>query len=386
MTVVPDELRTFFRPLRFLFVIGQYDHLGGAERQALALAEEIARHTGARVSFLAWGGTGIVREMIESAGFQALTFPLRWQGSRWQKWWNLRQLADFIRSRCPTDILLPWIGFNCKIAALIQHRCGARFTWWNQRDEGREIFGSSVERRILGRLPLIVSNSFEGRDFLCRTFGLPSSRIAILNNGIVLPEPRRDHVLRRRLGISENAIVISMLANHTRFKDHLTLVRAFGRLQEVARREPLHLVLGGRHAETTDAVKVLAFDLGLCGRISLPGVIDPADELWRSTDIAVHSSITEGCPNAALEAMAHGLPVCGTRISGMVQALGEESLQWLAPASDAESLCAILARFVAEPDLRVSLGERNRARIATEFSRVGMCVRVLRLIREAIAA
>lgn len=382
MTVVTPDLIEFFKPLRMLFIIGQYDHLGGAERQALTLAEEISRSTGAKIAFLAWGGGGIVRQKIESAGFEVFTFPLAWNGGRLRKWWALRQLSRFIQRNFPADVLLPWIGFNCKIAALIQRSCGARFTWWNQRDEGRDVFGSSLERSILYRLPLVVSNSFEGRDFLCQRFGLPANRVAIVNNGISLPEPGRDCGLRRRLGISENVLVISMLANHTRFKDHQTLVKAFGLLtsDQLMR---CHLILAGRHAETTNAIKVLAFDLGLCGRISLPGVIDPADELWRTTDIAVHSSVTEGCPNAALEAMAHGLPVCGTQISGMVQALGEESAAILAPAQDAASLSKILQRLISERELREQLGRNNRARIHAEFSRTQMCVRVLSLIREA---
>lgn len=381
MTEVPQDLKAFFKPLRFLFIIGQYDSLGGAERQALTLAEEIAGNVGAHVAFLAWGGNGIVRQKIEAAGFQAFSFPLNWSGTRLQKWWSIQQLSRFIRQQCPADILLPWIGFNCKIAALIQRSCGAKFTWWNQRDEGRDVAGSALEHRILRRMPVIVSNSFEGRDFLCRRFRLPPERVAIINNGVLLPQIGRDSTLRQRLGIPEGQLIISMLANHTQFKDHQTLVRAFGSLRGTEYDGKCHLILAGRYAETTMAIKALAFDLGLCGHISLPGVIDPADKLWRCTDIAVHSSVTEGCPNAALEAMAHGLPVCGTRISGMRQALGEQAEELLADANDAEKLAKILIQLISEHGRRSKLGADNRTRIASEFSRIKMCTEALTLIR-----
>ena len=174
-----------------------------------------------------------------------------------------------------------------------------------------------------------------------------------------------------------------MLANHTQFKDHQTLVRAFGSLRRTSHGERCHLILAGRHGDTTTAIKVLAFDLALCGHISLPGVIDPADELWRCTDIAVHSSVTEGCPNATLEAMAHGLPVCGTLISGMRQALGEDAEELLADAYDADKLAKILIRLISEPNLGSQLGAANRARICSEFSRVKMCTQALTLIRRA---
>ncbi len=378
------DLYDFYRNKRFLFIIGQYDNLGGSERQAILLASEIANKTSACIDFLAWGGDGIVAQKIRHAGFRPLVFNLNWNQQRWKKYFMLRRLARFVREEVGPDYLLPYIGFNCKVAALISSAVDAKFTWWNQRDEGRDIFGSKLELKIIRRLPAVVSNSVEGINFLSNTFGLNRSDVILLNNGIVLPDSNPDFSLRTKLGLRADALVISMLANHTRFKDHATLIRAFKILVDEIGNRPVSLILAGRYDEMTLQLKCLCFDLGLCGKVHFPGILDPPDELWKCTDIAVHSSTTEGCPNAALEAMAHARCLCGTDVPGMRQALGESlSKTCLAKAGDARGLAEILVQLANDTVIRAEQGAMNRLRIASEFSPRQLCDRTLAIIRTA---
>ena len=360
----------------FVFLVGYIGQMGGAERQALLLAKLLRDTAGARVSFLCWSkNAGPMTDQLDAAGIEVFSHPLdwghriSWRKSRLAKAGRLVAFTRYARMQVRPDFLLPYVGENSKVAGLIWRGAGARYTWWNQRDEGREIYGSRFERWLLKTLPDVVSNSWEGKKFLIEKFGLHDDRVRVLNNAIPLPSPADRTGWRQRLGIRDTERLLLMTANLTRYKDHDTLLRAFAIAQKSPGGDCLHLALAGRQDERGVHLKALAFDLGLGDRIHFVGPVAAMDPLYAAADLVVHSSVTEGCPNAVLEGMAHGKCVVGTDISGMRQAIGEEGAEnFLAAPHDAEALAARILEAVASDATLRSAGKKNRARIASEFS------------------
>lgn len=381
MDALNDPLIDHFRNKHFLFVLGQYTNMGGAERQAIILASELKKLS-INISFLAWGGNGVINKTLQELGIPCHTLPLTWNQGKAKQLLSLVNLTKLIRYKIKPDYLLPYIGFNCKVTGLIWKLCNVKFTWWNQRDEGREVFGSSLEKRIMKSVPGIVSNSYEGRDFLIKCFELRPESIAVINNGIPLPQKADRFYWRKRLNLNSDHFLISMVANLTEYKDHLTLLRAFAELRKSDLGTRCHLCLAGSHGATIQAVKSLAFDLRLADCVHLPGAVQNVSDLWSATDLAVHSSIKEGCPNAVLEAMSHSLAVCGTNISGIRQALGENGTSFLAEPGNYESLADILAKLLQHDSVRQTLGTENRKRIEQNFSPQLLMTTVLNYIKK----
>jgi glycosyltransferase involved in cell wall biosynthesis len=85
------------------------------------------------------------------------------------------------------------------------------------------------------------------------------------------------------------------------------------------------------------------------------------DHLLAVSDVLVLPSHHEGVPMAILEAMAYGLPVIATPVGGIPDVIrhGREGL--LIEVGNRGALTAALARMVAEPALRASLGRGARA-------------------------
>ncbi len=366
-----DPLPEAFCGARFLIAPGHFDFFGGAERQSVLLAKSLVQDYDCQVDFLGWGGDGVLAEEVRAIGCRPIVFPLD-TGQRGLRFaTRMLKLARFIRTEIQPQYLLPFVGTHCKVIGSIWRQTGARFCWWNQRDEGRLIYGTRRERKLLQTLPAVVSNSYEGRDFLIRKFGLNHDRVKVINNGIVIPESATNSAWRNANGIDANDILFAMVANLSQYKDHETLLRAFAIVRSSAVGKTCRLVLAGRHDEMTLQLKALAFDLNLSAAVQFPGALSPGDvqSLLSSTDVVVHSSIKEGCPNGALEAMARGLCVLGTDISGMQQALGMEvGNACLAPAGDADRLASLMMEVASCPEKRAELGRGNLARIRSDFS------------------
>ena len=87
-----------------------------------------------------------------------------------------------------------------------------------------------------------------------------------------------------------------------------------------------------------------------------------------SADIATLSSRSEGFAVSVIEAMACGLPVVATDVSGVAEAFGEEVAGVIVPRQDPARLAEALARLLDSEPLRRELGERARRRAQKEFS------------------
>jgi glycosyltransferase involved in cell wall biosynthesis len=74
-----------------------------------------------------------------------------------------------------------------------------------------------------------------------------------------------------------------------------------------------------------------------------------------------------GCPNASLEAMAHGLPVVATSVGGMSEQLAPGA-GLLVPRGDTAAFSDALVELAASPDLRALLGRAAHERVRRLFS------------------
>lgn len=357
--------------LKVVFLFGSLD-LGGAERQGLIVADFLKRTHGAEVEI--WGlneKPGRLAELCDR-------YAIPWRGIAFH--WGVRRgfshffrFVSLMRSERP-DVLVSATCVPNLVCALVWRLSGARLCVWNQVDEGL-LLGKGVLHRIAVRLPsCFVSNSTGGRDFLVRTYGLSPESIKVIHNGIAVPKPLDDRdVWRQRLGLPADVPTACMVANLSRYKDHETLLRAWA---EVSRRHGhgrAELLLAGRFDGAEAMLQPLCEELGIADRVRFLGKVDDVDGLLAAVDLFVYSSRSEGIPNAILEAMAAGLPVAATDIPGIREAVGPESIRYLAPAGDVAALAERIGCLLTDAELRVWVGERLRQRAENEFSLTRMC-------------
>ena len=79
-------------------------------------------------------------------------------------------------------------------------------------------------------------------------------------------------------------------------------------------------------------------------------------------------STYEGFPLAILEAMAVGLPVVSTTVSGIPEAVEHERTGLLVEPEDAAALADALGRLLTDVELRAEMGQRGKQRFLARFT------------------
>ncbi|HWQ14626.1 MAG TPA: glycosyltransferase [Roseiflexaceae bacterium] len=234
---------------------------------------------------------------------------------------------------------------------------------------GPKRFGYRLLYRLAARwVDGFIAVSDEVRTALLEQIGAIDDKIAVICNGVDI---RRyggggDRAgLRRRLGLPEDAHLMALVGTLKPQKGHRVAIEA---ARTVAPRFPrLHLLFVGDGAERA-ALESLAASSGVGEHIHFLGSRGDVPELLASCDSFVLPSLWEGLPMALIEAMASGLPVVASEVSGTKQVMlpGETGL--LVPPGDATALAAAMTALLADPVAAVAMGAAGRRRVETAFS------------------
>ncbi len=366
-----ENYKTKLEGKTFIFKIGSYKNFGGAETQSLILARVLKKEFNAKIIFIADGGTGIVKDTYNKEGFETLNFAYRLKGTKTQKLIDTVKFIWFLRKLKP-DFILPYSSDNCKKILGNWKYTGAKYAWWNMQDEGRFLFKTKHEEKLIKSVTEIVSNSYVGSEFLQTHYNLGARQIQQYNNPIAVPDTALIKPLwRNQLKLEANAIVVSMIANLTLWKDHKTLFNAWKYVLDhfQAKQQPIYLVLAGDTRETTKDLKVLAFDLQIGHSIKMLGSIQKTNELIMESDMVVHSSLKEGVPNAICEAMALEKPVVATNISGNREGLSDRYLKTtLTEPNNPIDLAQKIIELLENKALAKEIGIYNKQRILQEYT------------------
>lgn len=137
----------------------------------------------------------------------------------------------------------------------------------------------------------------------------------------------------------------------------------------VDRGVPVRLSLVGEGAARQRILYTID-DLSLWNHVELLGALPPVavrDRLQQS-DVFILPSLSEGFCNAAVEAMACGLPVVMTSCGGVREGVTDGVEGFVVPVRDPDAMAAAIERLAREPALRARMGEAGRARVLRQFT------------------
>ncbi len=361
----------------------------GAERQAAALARELSA-MGHRITVVAgrFNPDWPERETID--GFDVVRLPsprVRLYGT----WRYLRSLRNFLRVEAPNfDVV--HVHFAKHSAA-----CAANLS----REIGKPVICKPVTAGEFGDLAAMRRTAFPKRLFAglmkldhvvalskeiaveWESEGFPKEKIAIIPNGVdaerFRPFSESDRCdARRELGLPEDARVLLGVGR-------LELQKGFDFLIEIlASTRPdlgLHVALAGK-GSMKEELRALADEKGVGERLHLLGRVDPIETAYRSADLFVLPSRGEGMSNALLEAMACGLDVAATKVSGVEGLVRDGENGVLSEAGSPDSFVDAIARWLAME--QGTMGVKARQTIEQGFSLRTIAERYVSLYGEVV--
>jgi glycosyltransferase involved in cell wall biosynthesis len=170
---------------------------------------------------------------------------------------------------------------------------------------------------------------------------------------------------RKEFGIPLDALVTGIIAFDTPFKGLDILLEAFS---HVLKTHPYNhlLMIGVDHGKS--GLPEMAERLGISANVHWAGIRDEGWKLLNAVDIYVQPSIdSEGLPNAVAEAMALKLPVVGTKVSGIPEAVIDGETGILVTPGSAEELGIALNSLINDPERRRAMGEAGHKRYLDKF-------------------
>lgn len=217
------------------------------------------------------------------------------------------------------------------------------------------------------RKVLTVSKPF--RDELA-AIGIRPERIEIVHNAILADWGAPASSLQERMelrfqsGIPLDAKVVIIVGRLSREKGHSTLLAAFNRVRHLIR---AHLIIVGDGPERSRIEEKITC-LGLKNHVTLTGYQCFTKPWYAIADVAVLSSLTEGSPNALLEAMAASIPVVTTAVGGVPEIVTDGESALVVPPEDPEKMSAAITHVLTDADVAARLTKSSSELIRERYT------------------
>ncbi|MGE3617998.1 MAG: N-acetyl-alpha-D-glucosaminyl L-malate synthase BshA [Gemmatimonadales bacterium] len=213
-----------------------------------------------------------------------------------------------------------------------------------------------------------------------RTFGCAQCRIDVIPNFVNLREYHPATAPRSEALAPADHRVVTHISNFREVKRVRDVVRVFARVRKAM---PATLVMIGDGPERDQSERE-AQALGVAADVRFLGRIGDVATLLRQSDLFILPSQSESFGLAALEAMACGVPVVGSRVGGLPEVVDDGISGILEPPGSVEAMGRRAVDLLRDPVLLQSMRDAALAR-ARHFAAEAIVPRYEALYHEATA-
>lgn len=178
--------------------------------------------------------------------------------------------------------------------------------------------------------------------------GIPADKIETIHTGIEVPDPAP------RSARTEGDFSIGHMGAFTEEKGQDVAIAAAALLQSSMPRA--RFVLAGE-GPLLESVRRNATE-----NVTVPGFVSDREVFFASLDVFIMPSRSEAWGLAALEAMAHGVPVIASDIGGLTELIEDGNGGWLVRPGDPAALARAITYAAANPERLQDQGRKARER------------------------
>lgn len=259
-------------------------------------------------------------------------------------------------------LAVPLLKKFCKVPLILTHH-GQLIYGEPVKDTCVKIYEKSIEKSILNSVDLSVVLSKSDAQYIS-SYGINDDKIEILPNAICPADfsnyTNVDTTNFDRIYHLEGKKRVLFVGEVTHRKGIETLIKAIPLLRD--KNSPLEgvvFIIVGSGENLSDAKK-LVHDLKIEQHVVFTGRLSFFElmQAYRSADLFVLPSISEGLPTSILEAMYFGLPVVSTDIPGVRDHFSNVAM--LIPPRDAYALADAIYKLLHDKDLAKYLSQKGK--------------------------
>jgi len=317
-------------------------------------------------SVVAIRGKGWVFDELSRRGIEPILLDAK--GS-----FNLRYLFGLrkIIQRESVDLIQSHLlGSNvyCSLAGLITGKpVVATFHGVVDIGENERVKGLKFAAINTGASRIVAVTDSLLNDIIGRT-PLRKNKSSVIYNGIDTSAYVRDRAssLRQKYGWGENEIVIGSLGNIRPAKGYDVLLKVAALLEQSA--HSYRFVIAGQgKGQLYDDLLALRSKLGLETKVEFLGFIDDAADFLANIDIFLSSSISEGLPLSAIQAMVAAVPIVATRCGGYEGLITDRETGLLTEVGDPDAIANAIEAVVSDPELQSRLARNAKTHAIETF-------------------
>lgn len=309
---------------RVLFLIPSVGS-GGIETYLLSFLQE--KKFGLNTTIIVRSNqTGDLMEEYKALHIPILFMPLHYFNPfRWLAYFNYFKKESF-NTIC--DFNANFAGITMMIAKLA--KVENRIAFYRQ---GKDHFKPSLikngynymmNRLVFRNATKILANSTAGMDYFFPSRKQSDPRFTVLYNGVNINKisVRTDKVkVKKKIGIPVDSFIIGHVGRVDKSKNHSTILKVASEI--IKNNSKVFLVLCGN---ATDTLNNAVNELGISANTRLMGFRSDVYSIMQIFDVFYFPSITEGQPNALLEAMVLGIPIITSDIKPIREIMPEDTL------------------------------------------------------------
>lgn len=344
----------------------RYTPFGGAER-FIERAISALEGRGASVTLItrAWSDAGFRRALIVDPPYAGRL----WRDASFSR--GVRALLanerfDLVQSheripgcdlyRAGDGVHRQWLDHRLKTAPVLE-RIGIRanpYHWYVCATE-RAMFEHPALRAVICNSQMVAAE-------IRARFTIAAEKLHVIYNGVDLahfnPASRASlrEDARKRFGFGPGDIVFSFVGSGYARKGLAAAIDALA----ASGRPDLRLLVAG-HDRATAKFAAYAASAGISERVTFSGAHKDVRVVYAASDCFILPTRYDPFPNAALEALAMGLPAIVSRQCGAAEIVEHGRNGWVCDADSPESLASLMIEAASAPRAQLGAAARSTA-------------------------
>jgi len=345
--------------------------IGGAERKLLDLVRNLDKGR-YNITVCSVGQDGPLRRQFENCGVDVQVFPKHFSFDL-----SLVFRVAWLMKVRRIQVVQTTLLYADLIGALAARWAGVPviISWETVSHGPEDVLRTKWRHRMTYRwlmhyVTKIVAVSEQVKRSIIRYGRVVPEKVVTIHYGVNLEKfalrPGEDLNQRReKLGFPTTGVLFGVVARLEKWKGYTYLLpAAYHLIDEFPQAKFVFVGDGSLRQQIVEEIR----QRGLENHFLLLGFRDDVQEILPALDVFVLPSLTEGLPNAVLEAMACSKPVIATAVGGVREVVEDGITGFLVPPRDSEALYQAMRRLLLDVQLAQQMGREGRRRVEEFFS------------------